>query len=101
MNEPAGGGVPFATYLMFLRSPDYGQDFLAKLAAQEPRLYTCSAPVREDLSAGPFLVLIPTWVSIAMIQLDKRSDKRSVCIECGRTCRSRWPQTHIKKNKQL
>ena len=71
MNEPAGGGVPFATYLMFLRSPEYGQEFLEKLAAQEPRLYPGSAPGREDLAAGAISVFITNWESIAMIQFEK------------------------------
>lgn len=68
MNEPAGGGVPFATYLMFFRSPEYGPEFLDKIAAQDPRLYPGSAPGREDLAAGAIAVFIPNWESIAMIQ---------------------------------
>lgn len=66
MNEPAGGGVPFATYLMFYRRPEYGRDFLVKLAAQNPRLYPGSAPGREDLAAGAIAVFVPNWESIAM-----------------------------------
>jgi len=71
MNEPAGGGVPFATYLMFLRRPEYGREFLEQLAAQEPRLYPGSAPGREDLAAGAISVFIPNWESIAMIQFEQ------------------------------
>jgi len=71
MNEPAGGGVPFATYLMFMRLPQYGREFLEELAAQEPRLYPGSAPGREDLAAGAISVFIPNWESIAMIQFEK------------------------------
>lgn len=68
MNEPAGGGVPFATYLMFYRLPQYGRAFLARLAAQNPRLYPGSAQGREDLAAGAISVYIPNWESISMIK---------------------------------
>lgn len=71
LNEPAGGGVPFALYLMLLREPKYGREFLEKLAAQEPRLYAGSAPGREDLAAGAISVFVPNWESIAMIQFMK------------------------------
>ncbi|MCC7346817.1 MAG: extracellular solute-binding protein [Variibacter sp.] len=71
LNEPAGGGVPFATYLMFYRTPRYGKAFLEKLAAQRPRLYPGSAPGRENLAAGAIAVFIPNWESIAMIQFEK------------------------------
>ncbi|MDQ8731459.1 extracellular solute-binding protein [Bradyrhizobium sp. LHD-71] len=74
LNEPAGGGVPFATYLMFYRNPQYGKEFLAKLAAQRPRLYPGSAQAREDLGAGAISVFIPNWESIAMIGV-LRGDK--------------------------
>ena len=67
LNEPAGGGVPFATYLMFYRHPQYGRDFLKKLAAQNPRLYPGSAQGREDLAAGGISVFVPNWESIAML----------------------------------
>ncbi|MGZ5171480.1 MAG: ABC transporter substrate-binding protein [Burkholderiales bacterium] len=67
LNEPAGGGVPFATFLMFYRRPEYGRKFLEQLAAQAPRLYPGSAPGREDLAAGAISVFIPNWESIAMI----------------------------------
>lgn len=66
LNEPAGGGVPFATYLMFYRRPEYGRAFLEKIAAQNPRLYPGSAPGREDLSAGAIAVFVPNWEAIAM-----------------------------------
>ena len=66
MNEPAGGGVPFATYLLFLRRPEYGRKFLENLAQQKPRLYPGSAPGREDLAAGAISVFIPNWESAAM-----------------------------------
>lgn len=66
MNEPAGGGVPFATYLMFYRRPEYGRQFLEQIAAQKPRLYPGSAPGREDLAAGAISVFIPNWESVAM-----------------------------------
>ena len=52
INEPAGGGVAFALFLMFYRLPQYGPAFVDKLAAQKPRLYPGSAPGREDLSSG-------------------------------------------------
>lgn len=67
MNEPAGGGVPLATYLMFYRLPQYGRQFLVKLAQQRPRLYPGSAQGREDLAAGAISVFIPNWESIAML----------------------------------
>lgn len=67
MNEPAGGSIPYGTYLMFLRLPQYGEEFLEKLAAQEPRLYPGSAPGREDLAAGAIAVYIPNWEDIAML----------------------------------
>jgi ABC-type Fe3+ transport system substrate-binding protein len=66
INEPAGGGVPFATYLMFLRKPEYGRKFLERLAQQKIRLYPGSAPGREDLAAGAISVFIPNWESAAM-----------------------------------
>jgi iron(III) transport system substrate-binding protein len=66
MNEPGGGGVPFATYLMFYRHPQYGREFLVKLAAQKPRLYPGSAQGREDLAANAISVFIPNWDSVAM-----------------------------------
>lgn len=66
INEPAGGGVPFSTFLMFYRRPEYGRKFLEQLAAQNPRLYPGSAPGREDLAAGAISVFIPNWESIAM-----------------------------------
>jgi iron(III) transport system substrate-binding protein len=67
LNEPAGGGVPFVTYLMFYRHPQYGKDFLTRLAAQRPRIYPGSAQGREDLAAGAISVFVPNWESIAMI----------------------------------
>ena len=66
INEPAGGGVPFATYLLFLRRPEYGRKFLESLAQQKIRLYPGSAPGREDLAAGAISVFIPNWESAAM-----------------------------------
>ena len=66
LNEPAGGGVPFATFLMFYRHPQYGREFLVKLAAQNPRLYPGSAQGREDLAANAISVFIPNWESVAM-----------------------------------
>jgi len=66
INEPAGGGVPFATYLLFLRRPEYGRKFLENLAQQKIRLYPGSAPGREDLAAGAISVFIPNWESAAM-----------------------------------
>lgn len=74
LNEPAGGGVPFATFLMFYRTPRYGRKFLEELAAQSPRLYPGSAPGREDLAAGAISVFVPNWDSIAMI-LHLKGDK--------------------------
>ncbi len=71
INEPAGGGVPFATFLMFYRKPEYGPKFLERLAAQAPRLYPGSAPGREDLAAGAISVFIPNWESVAMIEFMK------------------------------
>ena len=71
INEPAGGGVPFATFLMFYRKPEYGRKFLEQLAAQAPRLYPGSAPGREDLAAGAISVFIPNWESVAMIEFMK------------------------------
>lgn len=71
LNEPAGGGVPFATFLMFYRRPEYGRKFLGELAAQNPRLYPGSAPGREDLAAGAISVFIPNWESVAMIHFMK------------------------------
>jgi ABC-type Fe3+ transport system substrate-binding protein len=66
INEPAGGGVPFATYLMLLRKAEYGRKFLEALAQQKIRLYPGSAPGREDLAAGAISVFIPNWESAAM-----------------------------------
>ncbi|MBI3938678.1 MAG: ABC transporter substrate-binding protein [Betaproteobacteria bacterium] len=71
LNEPAGGGVPFATFLMFYRRPEYGRKFLEQVAAQNPRLYPGSAPGREDLAAGAISVFIPNWESIAMVHFLK------------------------------
>ena len=71
MTEPGGGGIPFATYFMFYKRPEYGRDFLVKLAAQKPRLYTGSAPAREDLAAGATSVFIPSFQSAAMIEFMK------------------------------
>ncbi len=71
INEPAGGGVPFANFLMFYRKPEYGKKFLEQLAAQQPRLYPGSAPGREDLAAGAISVFIPNWESIAMLNFLK------------------------------
>ena len=67
LNEPAGGGVPLATYMMFYRLPQYGRGFVEKLAAQQPRLYPGSAQGREDLAAGAISVFVPNWESIAML----------------------------------
>ena len=71
INEPAGGGVAFATFLMFYRRPEYGRKFVEQLAAQSPRLYPGSAPGREDLAAGAISVFIPNWDSVAMIEFLK------------------------------
>jgi iron(III) transport system substrate-binding protein len=71
INEPAGGGVPFSTFLMFYRRPEYGRAFVQQLAAQNPRLYPGSAPGREDLAAGAISVFIPNWESVAMINFMK------------------------------
>src|SRR5690606_4493570 len=67
MNEPAGGGVTYSTYYMFYEHPQYGREFLEKVAAQNPRLYPGSAPGREDLASGAISVFIPNWESIAML----------------------------------
>eukprot|EP01037_Dinobryon_pediforme_P005472 gene5472-5528_t len=67
LNEPAGGGVPFSTYLMFYRLPQYGRAFVEKLGRQQPRLYPGSAQGREDLASGAIAVFIPNWESIAML----------------------------------
>jgi len=69
LNEPAGGGVAFATYLMFYRRPEYGRQFVLKLAAQKPRLYPGSAQGREDLAAGAISVFVPNWESVAMLNV--------------------------------
>jgi iron(III) transport system substrate-binding protein len=66
-NEPAGGGVPLATYLMLYRTPGYGRAFVEKLGAQKPRLYPGSAQGREDLASGAISVFIPNWESVAML----------------------------------
>ena len=66
MSEPGGGGVPFATYLMFYRHPQYGPEFLKRLAEQKPRLYPGSAPGREDLAAGAISVFLPNWEAACM-----------------------------------
>jgi iron(III) transport system substrate-binding protein len=67
LNEPAGGGVPYSTFLMLYRHPQYGRKFVQQLAAQNPRLYPGSAQGREDLAAGAISVFIPNWESIAML----------------------------------
>jgi iron(III) transport system substrate-binding protein len=67
MNEPAGGSIPFGTYLMWYQHEDYGREFLEDLAAQKPRLYPGSAPGREALAAGEIAVYIPNWEDIAML----------------------------------
>lgn len=66
MTEPGGGATPFGTYLMFYQLPQYGRDFLVKLAAQKPRLYPGSAPGREDLASGATTVFMPNWEQIGM-----------------------------------
>jgi iron(III) transport system substrate-binding protein len=71
INEPAGGGVPFANFLLFYRRAEYGKNFLEQLAAQSPRLYPGSAPGREDLAAGAISVFMPNWESIAMLNFLK------------------------------
>ena len=71
INEPAGGGVPFANFLLFFRRPEYGRKFVEQLAAQQPRLYPGSAPGREDLASGAISVFIPNWESIAMLNFLK------------------------------
>ena len=71
ITEPAGGGVPFALFLMFYRQSQYGSAFLDKLAAQKPRLYPGSAPGREDLASGAISVFIPNWESAAMAEFMK------------------------------
>lgn len=71
MTEPAGGGVAFATYLMFYRLPNYGRAFVQRLAAQRPRLYAGSAAGREDLASGAISVFIPNWESVAMAEFLK------------------------------
>ncbi|MDX3905577.1 MAG: extracellular solute-binding protein [Pigmentiphaga sp.] len=73
INEPAGGGVPFSFFLMLYRHPQYGKEFVQKLAAQNPRLYPGSAPGREDLAAGAIAVFIPDWESITMLNFLKGS----------------------------
>jgi ABC-type Fe3+ transport system substrate-binding protein len=67
MNEPAGGSIPFGTYMEWEQDPNYGKDFLKKLAAQKPRLYPGSAPGREALAAGEIEVYVPNWEDIAML----------------------------------
>ena len=66
MNEPGGGGVPFAVNLMFYRHSQYGPEFLSKMAAQNPRLYPGSAQGREDLAAGAIAVFISNWEAVVM-----------------------------------
>lgn len=81
INEPAGGGVAFALFLMFYRLPQYGAAFLDKLAAQKPRLYPGSAPAREDLSAGAISVFIPNWEAVSMVQFMKGDKTAWLCPE--------------------
>jgi len=69
--EPAAGGVPFATLLMFYRRPEYGRQFVEQLAAQNPRIYPGSAPGREDLNAGAISVFIPDWEQPSMVEFMK------------------------------
>ncbi len=71
MNEPAGGAIPFGTYLMWYQDKTYGRKFLEELAAQKPRLYPGSAPGREALAAGEIAVYIPNWEDIAMLNYMK------------------------------
>jgi iron(III) transport system substrate-binding protein len=67
MNEPAGGSLPFGTYVTWYQDEEYGREFLEELAAQKPRLYPGSAPGREALAAGEIAVYIPNWEEIAML----------------------------------
>lgn len=76
MNEPAGGSIPFATYLMWYQDKTYGRKFLEELAAQKPRLYPGSAPGREALAAGEIAVYIPNWEDIAMLNYMKGDKTR-------------------------
>lgn len=66
LTEPAGGGVPFGTYLMLYRSKQYGKEFLGKLGKQNPKLYDGSAPGREALDSGEISVFATGWTQIAM-----------------------------------
>jgi iron(III) transport system substrate-binding protein len=68
MNEPAGGAIPFGTYLTWYQDPNYGRQFLVDLAKQEPRLYSGSAAGREALAAGEIAVYIPGWEDVAMLE---------------------------------
>jgi iron(III) transport system substrate-binding protein len=70
MNEPAGGAIPFGTYLMWYQDKKYGRQFLVDLAKQKPRLYSGSAPGREALAAGEIAVYIPGWEDIAMLEFE-------------------------------
>ncbi len=67
MNEPAGGSIPFGTYLQWYQDKEYGREFLKDLADQKPRLYPGSAQGREALAAGEIEVYIPNWEDIAML----------------------------------
>ncbi|MGH3747879.1 MAG: ABC transporter substrate-binding protein, partial [Micromonosporaceae bacterium] len=67
MNEPAGGSIPFGTYLQWYQDEKYGREFLKDLADQKPRLYPGSAQGREALAAGEIEVYIPNWEDIAML----------------------------------
>ncbi len=73
LTEPAGGGVAFATYLMFYRLPQYGRAFVQKLGKQQPRLYPGSAQGREDLAAGAISVFLPDWESAELEEVLKGS----------------------------
>lgn len=73
MNEPAGGSIPFGTYLMWYQDPNYGRQFLVDLAKQKPRVYPGSAPGREALAAGEIAVYIPGWEDVAMLEFQNGS----------------------------
>ena len=91
MTEPAGGSVPFATYLMFYREKKYGPEFLVKLAKQDPRLYNGSAPGREELGSGAIVAYITDWEYVAMQNYMKGATSQWTYPDIAPS----FPATHI------
>ena len=56
----AAGGGQMSTYYNIVNNPDLGQDYLEKLAKQDPIVVTSAVTMASDLAAGEYWIAFPS-----------------------------------------